>query len=53
MTERVALYRVPGAVQHAVMRCRTGTQLLPSNMGPASAEQRCTLYRAPDTRFVP
>ena len=48
MTDLVIVLRVPGAAQHAVMRCRTGTHF--SNMGPASAEQRYTLHRARDTR---
>jgi hypothetical protein len=51
MTDLVALHRVPGATQHAMMRRRTGTQLSQS-MGPASAEQRFTLHRVQDTGFV-
>jgi 5-formyltetrahydrofolate cyclo-ligase len=42
-----ALLHVPGAVQHEVMRCRTGT--VPGCDGPGSAVHRFTLHRIRDT----
>jgi hypothetical protein len=47
---------VPGAAQHEVMRCRTGTHnqsRFHQTWVPRFAVQRCTLHCARDTRAVP
>ena len=49
----IALLRVPGAAQHAVMRCRTGTHDVVRKMDSASAAHRSALHRARDTRAAP
>jgi hypothetical protein len=47
----VTIACVPGAAQHAVVRCGPGTVTDAGTLGgPASAVQRCTLHRVRDTR---
>jgi len=45
----VIILRVPGAAQHEVMRCRTGTAKDRGLGGPASAVHHCALHRVRDT----
>jgi hypothetical protein len=51
MTDLVTLH-VLGAAQRGTLRCRIGTYLASTNMGPASSEQRYTLLRVRDTRLA-
>jgi hypothetical protein len=41
---------VPGAAQHAVVRCRPGTPVVQRKLGPGSAVHRVELHRVRDTR---